>query len=133
MLPEAILPRMICMQIQFVKLLQNEKSQYKYGHLLLEIGCLAALNRHRSRRWGPPHPGPAPGPADSHRHRNSIRLEQGRNRGAADEYLDAGEAEIDQDGGPFQSPLKGEYGTHVIHFFAVNLIMRYFLIFSIYW
>ena len=35
------------------------------------------------------------------------------------EYLDAGEAEIEQDGGPF----KGEYDTNRIHFFAVNLIL----------
>jgi hypothetical protein len=35
--------------------------------------------------------------------------------------LDAGEAEIDQDGGPF----KGEYDTNAIHFFAVNLIWKF--------
>ena len=29
-----------------------------------------------------------------------IQLEQGRNRGPTDEYLGAGEADIDQDGGP---------------------------------
>jgi len=37
------------------------------------------------------------------------------------EYLDAGDAEIDQDGGP----LKGEYDTNTIHFFAVNLIWKF--------
>ena len=41
--------------------------------------------------------------------------------GAAYEYLDAGETEIDQDGGP----LKGEYDTTAIHFFAVNLIWKF--------
>ena len=45
--------------------------------------------------------------------------------GAAYEYLDAGEAEIDQDGGPLQGPLKGEYDTNAIHFFAVNLIWKF--------
>jgi len=45
--------------------------------------------------------------------------------GAAYEYLDAGEAEIDQEGGPLQGSLKGDYGTNVIHFFAVNLIWRF--------
>ena len=41
--------------------------------------------------------------------------------GAAYEYLDGGETEIDQDGGPF----KGEYATKAIHFFAVNLIWKF--------
>ena len=45
--------------------------------------------------------------------------------GAAYEYLDAGEAEIDQDGGPLQGPLKGEYDNNAIHFFAVNLIWKF--------
>ena len=40
---------------------------------------------------------------------------------AAYEYLDVGEAEIDQDGGP----LKGEYDTNAIHFFAVNLTWKF--------
>jgi long-chain fatty acid transport protein len=45
--------------------------------------------------------------------------------GLAYEYLDAGEAEINQAGGPLQGPLKGEYDTNVIHVFAVNLIWRF--------
>jgi long-chain fatty acid transport protein len=45
--------------------------------------------------------------------------------GAAYEYLDAGEAEIDQEGGPLQGPLKGDYDTNAIHFFAVNLIWKF--------
>jgi long-chain fatty acid transport protein len=45
--------------------------------------------------------------------------------GVAYEYLDAGEAEIDQAGGPLQGPLKGEYDPNVIHFFAVNLIWKF--------
>jgi long-chain fatty acid transport protein len=45
--------------------------------------------------------------------------------GAAYEYLDAGDAEIDQEGGPLQRPLKGDYDTNAIHFFAVNLIWKF--------
>jgi hypothetical protein len=39
--------------------------------------------------------------------------------------LDAGKAEIDQEGGPLQGSLKGEYDTNAIHFFAVNLIWKF--------
>jgi long-chain fatty acid transport protein len=45
--------------------------------------------------------------------------------GVAYEYLDAGKAEIDQEGGPLQGSLKGEYDTNAIHFFAVNLIWKF--------
>jgi long-chain fatty acid transport protein len=45
--------------------------------------------------------------------------------GAAYEYLDAGKAEIDQQGGPLQGPLKGEYDTNTIQFLAVNLIWKF--------
>jgi long-chain fatty acid transport protein len=45
--------------------------------------------------------------------------------GAAYQYMDAGDAEIDQEGGPLQGPLKGEYDTNAIHFFAVNLIWKF--------
>jgi long-chain fatty acid transport protein len=45
--------------------------------------------------------------------------------GIAYEYLDAGEAEIDQQGGPLQGPLKGEYDPNAIHFVAVNLIWKF--------
>jgi len=45
--------------------------------------------------------------------------------GVAYEYMDAGEAEIDQAGGPLKGPLKGEYDPNAIHFFAVNLIWKY--------
>ena len=45
--------------------------------------------------------------------------------GAAYEYLDAGDAEIDQKGGPLQGSLKGDYDTNAIHFFAVNLIWKF--------
>jgi len=31
--------------------------------------------------------------------------------------MDAGEAEIDQKGGPLQGSLKGDYGTHANQFF----------------
>jgi long-chain fatty acid transport protein len=45
--------------------------------------------------------------------------------GVAYEYLNAGDAEIDQEGGPLQGPLKGEYDPNAIHFFAVNLIWKF--------
>jgi long-chain fatty acid transport protein len=45
--------------------------------------------------------------------------------GVAYEYLDAGDAKIDQQGGPLQGPLKGEYDTNAINFFAVNLIWKF--------
>ena len=45
--------------------------------------------------------------------------------GVAYEYADLGEAEIDQEGGPLQGPLKGEYDPNAIHFFAVNLIWKF--------
>jgi long-chain fatty acid transport protein len=45
--------------------------------------------------------------------------------GVAYEYLDLGEAEIDQSGGPLQGPLKGEYDPNAIHFFAFNLIWKF--------
>ena len=45
--------------------------------------------------------------------------------GAAYEYLDAGDAEIDQEGGPLQGPFKGDYDPNAIHFFAVNLIWKF--------
>jgi len=45
--------------------------------------------------------------------------------GVAYEYLDAGEAEIDQEGGLLQGPLKGDYDPNAIHFFAVNLIWKF--------
>jgi len=45
--------------------------------------------------------------------------------GVAYEYADLGEAEIDQEGGSLQGPLKGEYDPNAIHFFAVNLIWKF--------
>jgi len=45
--------------------------------------------------------------------------------GAAYQYLDAGDAEIDQEGGPMQGSLKGEYDTNVIHVMAVNLSWKF--------
>ena len=45
--------------------------------------------------------------------------------GVAYEYLDAGDGKIDQTGGPLQGDLKGEYGTNVIQFLAVNLIWKF--------
>ena len=45
--------------------------------------------------------------------------------GAAYQYMDAGDAEIDQAGGPLQGPLKGDYGTNELHFFAVNMVWKF--------
>lgn len=45
--------------------------------------------------------------------------------GVAYEYVDAGNAEIDQTGGALQGALKGDYDPNVIHFFAVNLIWKF--------
>ena len=45
--------------------------------------------------------------------------------GLAYEYLDAGDAGIDQEGGPLQGDLKGDYETNAIHFMAVNVILRF--------
>lgn len=45
--------------------------------------------------------------------------------GTAYEYVDAGDAKIDQDGGPLQGPLQGKYDTNAIHFFSVNLIWKF--------
>jgi long-chain fatty acid transport protein len=45
--------------------------------------------------------------------------------GAAYEYLDAGDAKINQQGGPLQGDLKGDYKRNEIHFINVNLISRF--------
>ena len=45
--------------------------------------------------------------------------------GAAYQYMYAGEAENDQAGGPLHGPLKGDYGTNGLHFFAVNRISKF--------
>lgn len=45
--------------------------------------------------------------------------------GAAYEYLDAGDAKIDQQGGPLQGDLKGDYKTNEVHVFNVNLIWKF--------
>jgi len=45
--------------------------------------------------------------------------------GAAYQYLDAGDADIDQDGGSLQGPLEGDYDPNAIHFLAVNLSWKF--------
>jgi long-chain fatty acid transport protein len=45
--------------------------------------------------------------------------------GAAYEYMHAGDAEIDQEGGALQGDLEGDYSTNEIYFFAVNLIWKF--------
>jgi long-subunit fatty acid transport protein len=36
-----------------------------------------------------------------------------------------GDGDIDQEGGPLNGPLKGDYDPNAIHFFAVNLIWKF--------
>jgi long-chain fatty acid transport protein len=45
--------------------------------------------------------------------------------GVAYEYLDAGDAEINQQGGALQGSLEGDYKTNEIHFFNATLIWRF--------
>ena len=45
--------------------------------------------------------------------------------GFAYEYLDAGDAKIDQFRGPLAGRLEGEYDTNEIHFLAFNVIWRF--------
>jgi len=45
--------------------------------------------------------------------------------GLAYEYLDAGDAEIDQTGGPLQGNLEGDYDSNEIHFFNFNVIWKF--------
>jgi long-chain fatty acid transport protein len=61
------------------------------------------------------------------RYATGLQYDWGENvtLGAAYEYLDAGEAKIDQQGGPLQGDLKGDYKTNEIHFINLNLIWRF--------
>lgn len=45
--------------------------------------------------------------------------------GGAYTYIDLGDAEIDQQGGPLQGNLKGDYKTNHVHTLALNLIWRF--------
>ncbi|MFA9394259.1 MAG: OmpP1/FadL family transporter [Halodesulfovibrio sp.] len=45
--------------------------------------------------------------------------------GVAYEYLDAGKAKIDREGGPLTGPLKGEYNTNHIQYVAVNMQWKF--------
>jgi long-chain fatty acid transport protein len=45
--------------------------------------------------------------------------------GAAYEFIDLGNARINQQGGPLQGDLQGEYGTNVADVFALNLICKF--------
>ena len=97
----------------------------KFGGLLLEIRWLAALNRHLALRWEHENPGPTLDQqirivtAIQYDWNKDVTVE------AAYRYLDEGETEIEQGGGPLPSPLKGEYVTNAIHFFVVNLIWMF--------
>jgi len=61
------------------------------------------------------------------RYATGLQYDWGENvtLGAAYEYLDAGDAKIDQEGGPLQGDLKGDYKTNEIHFINLNLIWRF--------
>lgn len=45
--------------------------------------------------------------------------------GGAYEFLDAGDAAIDQNRGPLAGALQGDYSSNYIHFFNINLIKRF--------
>ncbi|MGD8252465.1 MAG: outer membrane protein transport protein [Desulfobacterales bacterium] len=45
--------------------------------------------------------------------------------GCAYEYLDLGDADINQEGGPLKGPLKGDYSPNAAHNFAVNLNWKF--------
>ncbi len=45
--------------------------------------------------------------------------------GGAYTYIDLGDAEIDQQGGPLQGNLKGDYKTNHVHTLALNLVWRF--------
>lgn len=47
------------------------------------------------------------------------------NVGLAYEFLDLGNAKIDQEGGPLNGDLKGDYDPNHIHFIALNLIWKF--------
>jgi long-chain fatty acid transport protein len=61
------------------------------------------------------------------RYATGLQYDWGENitLGAAYEYLDAGKAKIDQQGGPLQGDLKGDYKSNEIHFINLNLIWRF--------
>ena len=61
------------------------------------------------------------------RYATGLQYDWGENftLGAAYEYLDAGDAKIDQQGGPLQGDLKGDYQSNEIHFINLNLIWRF--------
>ena len=52
-------------------------------------------------------------------------LNQDFTLGAAYEYLDLGDARINQTGGILRGDLKGEYEKNHIHFLGVNLIWKF--------
>jgi long-chain fatty acid transport protein len=61
------------------------------------------------------------------RYATGLQYDWGENitLGAAYEYLDAGKAKIDQQGGPLQGDLKGDYQSNEIHVINANLIWRF--------
>jgi long-chain fatty acid transport protein len=61
------------------------------------------------------------------RYATGLQYDWGENvtLGAAYEYLDAGDAKIDQQGGPLQGDVKGDYKSNEIHVINLNLIWRF--------
>ena len=61
------------------------------------------------------------------RYATGLQCDWGENvtLGTAYEYLDAGDAKIDQQGGPLQGDLEGDYKTNEIHVFLLNVIWRF--------
>ena len=43
----------------------------------------------------------------------------------SEEFIDLGNTRINQQGGPLQGDLQGEYGTNQAHVLAVNLIWKF--------
>jgi long-chain fatty acid transport protein len=61
------------------------------------------------------------------RYATGLQYDWGENLtlGAAYEYLDLGDAKINQQGGPLKGDLKGDYKTNEIHVFNINVIWRF--------
>ena len=45
--------------------------------------------------------------------------------GCAYEFLDAGDAKIEQNRGPLAGALEGDYSSNHIHFFGFNILRRF--------
>ena len=52
-------------------------------------------------------------------------LDENITLGCAYEFLDAGKARVDKEGGPFRGDLKGKYDTNYINLFNMNIVWRF--------